>query len=109
MAITLNHTIVPVHAKVVSAEFFAHIFGLKCEGAIGHFVPVRVNETLTLDFDNRDHCEMQRYALQVSEVDFDAIFARIKQAGIPYGSGPCSQEDSADQQPAWRTWRLFQG
>jgi hypothetical protein len=102
-------TIVPAHDKVVSAEFFAHIFGLKCEGAMGRFAPVRVNEKLTLDFDNWNHFEMHRYAFHVSEVHFDAIFARIKQAGIPYGSGPFSQDDSADQQPAWRTWRLFQG
>src|SRR5271170_309200 len=46
MAITLNHTIVPAHDKEASAKFFAHIFGLKYEGAMGHFAPVRVNETL---------------------------------------------------------------
>jgi predicted enzyme related to lactoylglutathione lyase len=52
MAITLNHTIVPAHDKEASAKFFAHMFGLKYEGAMSHFAPVRINETLTLDFDN---------------------------------------------------------
>jgi catechol 2,3-dioxygenase-like lactoylglutathione lyase family enzyme len=93
MAITLNHTIVPAHDKEASAKFFAHTFGLKYEGANGHFAPVRVNETLTLDFDNRDHFEMHHYAFRVSDGEFDAIFGRIKEAGIPYGSGPFSQED----------------
>jgi catechol 2,3-dioxygenase-like lactoylglutathione lyase family enzyme len=93
MAITLNHTIVPARDKEASAKFFAHMFGLKYEGAKGHFAPVRVNETLTLDFDNWDHFEMHHYAFQVSDGEFDAIFGRIKEAGIPYGSGPFSQEE----------------
>jgi hypothetical protein len=29
----------------------------------------------------------------MSDVEFDAIFGRIQEAGIPYGSGPFSQED----------------
>jgi catechol 2,3-dioxygenase-like lactoylglutathione lyase family enzyme len=87
MAITLNHTIVPAHDKQASAKFFAHIFGLKYEGAMGHFAPVRVNETLTLDFDNWDHFEMHHYAFHVSDAEFDAIFGRIKEEGIPYGTG----------------------
>ena len=84
MAITLNHTIVPTHDKEASAKFFAHMFGLKYEGAKGHFAPVRVNETLTFDFDNWDHFEMHHYAFHVSDAEFDAIFGRIKEAGIPY-------------------------
>ena len=30
------------------------MFGLKYEGAMSHFAPVRINETLTLDFDTWD-------------------------------------------------------
>jgi catechol 2,3-dioxygenase-like lactoylglutathione lyase family enzyme len=93
MAITLNHTIVPARDKEASAKFFAHVFGLKYEGATGHFAPVRVNETLTLDFDNWDSFEMHHYAFQVSDPEFDAIFGRVKETGIPYGSGPFAQED----------------
>jgi catechol 2,3-dioxygenase-like lactoylglutathione lyase family enzyme len=93
MAITLNHTIVPAHDKEASAKFFAQIFGLKYEGAMGHFAPVRVNETLALDFDNWDRFEMHHYAFHLSDSEFDAIFDRIKGAGIPYGSGPFSQND----------------
>jgi len=93
MAITLNHTIVPAHDKETSAKFFADLFGLKYEGAMSHFTPVRINETLTLDFDNSDRFEMHHYAFHVSDAEFDAIFGRIKEAGIPYGSGPMSQDD----------------
>lgn len=93
MAISLNHTIVPAHDKEASARFFAHIFGLKYEGAMSHFAPVRVNETLTLDFDTWDRFETLHYAFHVSDEEFDAIFGRIREAGIPYGSAPWSQDD----------------
>jgi catechol 2,3-dioxygenase-like lactoylglutathione lyase family enzyme len=108
MAITLNHTIVPAHDKEASAKFFAHIFGLKCESAMGHFAPVRVNETLTLDFDNWDHFEMHHYAFHVNDAEFDAIFGRIKDAGVPYGSGTVLTGGHADQHSPWWAWRLFQ-
>ena len=88
MAITLNHTIVPAHDKEISARWFAGIFGLTYEGPAGHFAPVQVNETLTLDFDDREVSESHHYAFYVEEDEFDAIFERIKSAGISFGSAP---------------------
>lgn len=93
MPIVLNHTIVPAHDHEASARFFAQIFGLSYEGPAGHFAPVQVNDTLTLDFDVRGTFESHHYAFHVSDADFDAIFARIKAEGIPYGSGPRSLDD----------------
>ena len=93
MAITLDHTIVPAHDKEASAKFFARIYGLEYGGPIGHFAPVRVNDTLTLDFDDRDQFESHHYAFHVSDDEFDSIFDRVKVEGIPYGSGPFSLDD----------------
>ena len=93
MAITLNHTIVPAHDKEASAKWFANIFGLTYDGIAGHFAPVQVNDTLTLDFDNRDEFESHHYAFHVTEDEFDAIFGGIKAEGIPYGSGPRDLDD----------------
>src|SRR5262249_33727599 len=93
MAITLNHTIVPSHDKEAAAKFFARIFGLTYEGPMGHFAPVRVNDTLTLDFDNRDAFERHHYAFHVSDAEFDRIFGCIQAEGIPYGSGPRALDD----------------
>lgn len=93
MPIVLDHTIVPAHDHEASARFFAKLFGLTYEGPAGHFAPVKVNDTLTLDFDRRDSFETHHYAFYVSDEDFDAIFARIKTAGITYGSGPRSLDD----------------
>jgi catechol 2,3-dioxygenase-like lactoylglutathione lyase family enzyme len=89
MPIELNHTIVPGRDKVAAARFFATILGLPFEeDAIGHFAPVRVNESLTLDFANSHTFESHHYAFKVSEADFDAMFGRIRALGVPYGSGP---------------------
>jgi catechol 2,3-dioxygenase-like lactoylglutathione lyase family enzyme len=52
MTITLNHTIVPARDKEAAARLFAQLFGLRFEGESGHFAPVRVNESLTLLFDD---------------------------------------------------------
>jgi catechol 2,3-dioxygenase-like lactoylglutathione lyase family enzyme len=93
MAIELDHTIVPAHDKVESAKFFARIFGLSYDGEMSHFAPVRVNDALTLDFDNSSAFQSHHYAFKVSEAEFDQIFGRIQEAGIPYGSGPRALED----------------
>jgi catechol 2,3-dioxygenase-like lactoylglutathione lyase family enzyme len=93
VAIVLDHTIVPTHDKEDSARFFARIFGVPYEGPAGHFAPVRVNEQLTLDFDNWDKFEQHHYAFKVSDAEFDGIFERVRDAGLRYGSGPFSAED----------------
>ncbi len=93
MSITLNHTIVPARDKEASARFFAQIFGLEYVGAAGHFAPVQVNNELTLDFDNAESFEHHHYAFHVGDAEFDSIFQRVREAGLPYGSGPRSLED----------------
>jgi catechol 2,3-dioxygenase-like lactoylglutathione lyase family enzyme len=92
MAITLNHTIVPVRDKAAAAKFFARMFGLK-RGRTGHFAPVRVNKTLTLLFDDDGKFESHHYAFHVSNAEFDAIFGRVKKAKLAYGSAPWSSDD----------------
>ena len=87
MTITLNHTIVPARDKDAAARFFAQIFGLKA-GASDYFTPVTVNDQLTLLFDNDTSFESHHYAFHVSDAEFDAIFGRVKAAGIAYGSDP---------------------
>ena len=93
MAIVLDHTIVPAHDNVASARFFARIFGLPYEGTASHFAPVRVNETLVLDFDTRTTFDWQHYAFKVSDGEFDGIFQRVRDEGLAYGSGPFSPDD----------------
>jgi catechol 2,3-dioxygenase-like lactoylglutathione lyase family enzyme len=93
MAIVLDHTIVPARDKELSARFLARILGLRYEGPLSHFAPVRVNDTLTLDFDNDTEFESHHYAFKVDETEFDEIFNRVRAEGISYGSGPGSLDD----------------
>ena len=93
MSILLDHTIVPARDKDESARFFAKVFGLKYDGPVSHFAPVRVNDTLTLDFDTSSDFDSLHYAFKVSTPEFDAIFERIRDGKIAYGSGPFSPDD----------------
>jgi catechol 2,3-dioxygenase-like lactoylglutathione lyase family enzyme len=93
MAITLNHTIVPARDKDASARFFADIFGLTYEQSNGHFAPVRVNDSLTLDFDDNDEFDIHHYAFHVSDPEFDAIVKRVQEAGLAFGSDPWNLEN----------------
>jgi len=93
-SIQLDHTIVPARDKEQAARFFARIFDVRYEGPAGPFIAVRVNDTLTLDFDDRwPRFEPHHYAFRVSAADFDAILARVRAEGIAYGSTPWSRTD----------------
>ncbi|MCY4447320.1 MAG: VOC family protein [Chloroflexi bacterium] len=97
MALQLDHTIVPAYDKVKSAEFIARMFGLTYDGPYGHFAPVKVNDKLTLDFDDLKEGEQKprsnHYAFLASDQEFDEILGRIKDDGIVYGSGPGTRTD----------------
>jgi catechol 2,3-dioxygenase-like lactoylglutathione lyase family enzyme len=92
MAITLNHTIVPARDKEVAAQFFAKLFGLS-PGKTSYFAPVRINDTLTLLFSDEGPFESHHYAFHVSDAEFDAIFRRVQDAKLTYGSAPWSLDD----------------
>jgi hypothetical protein len=51
----------------------------------GHFAPVRINDTLTLLFDEHEEFESHHYAFHVSDAEFDAILGRIREAKLAYG------------------------
>src|SRR5262245_11195746 len=93
MPITLNHTIVPAKDNIAAAKWFSRIFGIPYSGEMGHFAPVRLNEELTLDFDARAEFEPHHYAFLVDDKTFDAVFGRVQESGIAYGSGPFSLDD----------------
>lgn len=93
MAIALDHTIVPARDKDAAAKHFAELFGLTCM-TVGPFAAVPVNETFSMDFDDRrEDFDVHHYAFHVSDAEFDAIFGRVKAAGKTYGSAPWTSED----------------
>ncbi|HZT06139.1 MAG TPA: VOC family protein [Chloroflexota bacterium] len=93
MPVHLDHTIVPARDKESSAKWFAEIMGLEYRGPWGHFAPVKIDEHLSLDFDDADDFQPVHYAFIVSDGEFDAILGRVQRKGIVYGSGPRDSED----------------
>ncbi|MGX1668054.1 VOC family protein [Streptomyces sp. NPDC055400] len=89
MAVELNHTIVAAHDKMASARFLADLLGLEVAPEYGPFVPVQMPNGVTLDYmDTAEAISPQHYAFLVSEDEFDAIFARIGEAGLTYWADP---------------------
>jgi len=94
MPIALNHTIVPVRDKDAAARFLARLFDLPYAGPDGYFAPVQVNDTLTFLFsDEAESFESHHYAFHVSDVEFDAVLARVQAEGLAIGSAPWSLAD----------------
>jgi catechol 2,3-dioxygenase-like lactoylglutathione lyase family enzyme len=89
MAVQLNHTIVAAHDKAASARFLADLLGLQVAQEFGPFTPVEIPNGVTLDYmDTSGSITPQHYAFLVSEDDFDAIFTRIRAAGLAYWADP---------------------
>ena len=96
MAIALDHIILPVKDKNASASFFANIFGLRLEEPMGRFQPVKVSETLTLQFDESRRFEGRYHlAFHVSDEEFDGIFSQIKKGNLPFGSRALQPDNMA--------------
>lgn len=93
MAVRLNHTIVSARDRDASAKFLTAMLGLPPPSVLGPFAIVRVGDT-SLDFmDVQERggdggIAPQHYAFLVSEVEFDEIFARIRERGLPYWADP---------------------
>lgn len=93
MAVQLNHTIIPVQDKEVSARFLAEILGLEPPRRFGPFMCVETANGVSLDYDDRWGSGHGHYAFLVSEEEFDAIFARIERGGIRYWADPGHQQE----------------
>ena len=93
MALYLDHTLVPAQDKEASARFIACILGVEYTGLWHNFAPVKVNDTLTLDFNDRDEFEYHHYAFLASDEEFDAILNRVKAEGVAFRSEHDSPDD----------------
>jgi hypothetical protein len=96
MSVQLDHIMVPARDKVAAAKLLAGLLGVPwSETGTGPFAPVFVNEGLTFDFDEwAEPIPKFHYCFRVSESEFDAIFGRIRSAGIAYRSSVRGPVDS---------------
>jgi catechol 2,3-dioxygenase-like lactoylglutathione lyase family enzyme len=89
MAIELNHTIIWARDNQASARFLAETLGLPAPTRFGPFMEVKTANGVDLAFHTIDgQVPSQHYAFLVSEAEFDEIFCRIVERGLPYWADP---------------------
>lgn len=89
MTLVLNHTIVRASDRDASARFFADLLGLAVGEPAGPFTPVRVNDELTLDFDDRGPVVAGHFGFLIDDDSFDQLLRRLEdQPELRFGSGP---------------------
>lgn len=90
--VELNHTIVAATDKQASARFVAGILDIDLGDPWGPFQPVTVGNGVTLEYVDSDDVHPQHYAFLVADADFDAVFGRIRAAGLTYYADPFQQQ-----------------
>jgi catechol 2,3-dioxygenase-like lactoylglutathione lyase family enzyme len=85
----LNHTIVAAHDRDAAAQFLVELLGLPAADTFGPFKVVELGNGVSMDFMTvDDDVTPQHYAFLVSEAEFDEIFGRIEERGLPYWADP---------------------
>jgi catechol 2,3-dioxygenase-like lactoylglutathione lyase family enzyme len=85
VAALLDHIILNVNDAKASAEFFERMLGFACEGQQGPFTVVRVNADATLQLAPWGTKGGAHLAFALPRAEFDAAFARIREAGVDWG------------------------
>jgi catechol 2,3-dioxygenase-like lactoylglutathione lyase family enzyme len=97
MTIQLNHIIVWCEDQKVSSDFFARILGLPEPETFYHFLVVRMENDVSLDFMKKEGGSVarQHYAFLIDEQRFDEVFVRIKAEGVSHWADPARSEPDA--------------
>lgn len=85
MAARLDHLILAVNDVPASVAFYVDVLGFRCEGERGPFTVVRVADDLTLQLAPWGTGGGVHLAFALPRADFDAAFARVRDAGIAFG------------------------
>lgn len=89
MTVQLNHTIVNATDRAATADFLVSILGLPEPAEFGPFLVVQTGNGVSLDvMHSTEEFSRQHYAFLVEEDEFDTIFGRIRDGGLPYWAGP---------------------
>ncbi len=87
MSPALDHAIVYVRDKEAAARFWTEIFAVPPAVPFGPFLGVRIG-AVTFDLDEVENVARGHYAFLVSEPEFDEIFGRVRERGLPYSADP---------------------
>jgi catechol 2,3-dioxygenase-like lactoylglutathione lyase family enzyme len=82
---TLDHLILKVNDRDESVRFYTDVLGFRFEGAREPFAVVRVSPDLTLQLAAWTTPGGDHLAFAMPRAEFDAVFARVRTAGIPFG------------------------
>lgn len=93
MAVQLNHTIVHALDPEASARFLTDLLDLPPPRPFAPFMVVDLANGVSLDYIVAEPHELivEHYAFLVSEAEFDEIFARIRERGLPYWADPAKR------------------
>ena len=81
----LDHLILPVNDRDASVAFYTGLCGFDAEGESGPFSVVRVTPDLTLQLAPWGTTGGYHLAFAMPAAEFEATFARFRDAGVPYG------------------------
>lgn len=82
---TLDHLILKVNDLDASVRFYVDLMGFTHGGRDGPFTVIKAGPGCQLQLAPWGTPGMEHYAFAVSAAEFDAIFQRIRAAGLGYG------------------------
>jgi catechol-2,3-dioxygenase len=85
MAAELDHLILAVNERTESIQFYTQIVGLAYEGEREPFSVIRVNAQRILQLAPWGTSGGNHLAFAMSRSEFDEVFGRIREVGIPSG------------------------
>lgn len=90
----LNHTIVHSRDKKTGAAFLTGLLDLPDAAGFGPFLVVQTGNGVSLDYadEDQENIRPQHYAFLLTDDEFDAAFARLKEQGVPYGPSPWQRD-----------------
>jgi catechol 2,3-dioxygenase-like lactoylglutathione lyase family enzyme len=81
----IDHIILNVNDLDKTVAFYTEVLGFALEGQDGPFTVLRVSEEFTIQVAPWGTKGDEHYAFALDRAEFDAVFGRIKDRGMPYG------------------------
>ena len=82
---TIDHLILNINDVSASTDFYVNVLGFQLAGEDGPFTVIRVNDEFTLQLAPWGTSGNEHLAFALSNDDFNKVFARLKEKGIPFG------------------------
>jgi catechol 2,3-dioxygenase-like lactoylglutathione lyase family enzyme len=81
----IDHIILRVNHLERSVAFYTEVLGFTLEGTEGPFTVIRVNPDFQIQLAPFGTPGNEHYAFALSRTDFEAVYTRVRERGIPNG------------------------